>query len=170
MNPESKIRRFAFTALFITLVTLTTSVFRVPVPATNGFINLGDTLIFAAALLWGPRDGFWAGSVGSALADVLSGYPHWAPFTFFIKGAEGLVAGLIAHRTFIQDGGTLGTVTGLVVGGLLMVLGYFTVEVFLYGLPAAVAELPGNSLQAMGSVIIALPLSLALKRIGLLHK
>ncbi|MGI6128661.1 MAG: ECF transporter S component [bacterium] len=170
MNSESRIRQFAFTALFISLVTLSTSIFRIPVPATSGFINLGDTFIFAAALLWGPRNGFWAGSVGSALADVLSGYPHWAPFTFFIKGAEGLVAGLISHRPFYQNGRTIRAAIGLVVGGLLMVLGYFVAEIFLYGLPAAIAELPGNLFQATGSVIIALTLSLALRSIGLHHK
>lgn len=167
MNSEAGIRDFAFTALFVALVTLTTSVFQIPVPATSGFINLGDTFIFAAALLWGPRSGFWAGSIGSALADILSGYPHWAPFTFFIKGSEGLVAGLIGYRAFTQDGHTSKAAIGLVVGGFLMVLGYFVVEIFLYGLPAAIAELPGNLLQAVGSVIIALPLSLALKRIDL---
>lgn len=161
---------FAFTALFVALVTLSTSAFRVPVPATSGFINLGDTFVFTAALLWGPRGGFWAGSIGSALADILSAYPHWAPFTFFIKGSEGLIAGLIAHRAFTQEGSTVLATVGLVVGGLIMVTGYFVVEIFLYGLPAALAELPGNSLQAVGSVFIALPLSLALKRIGLQRK
>ncbi len=59
------------------------------------------------------------------------------------------------------------TAVGLGAGGLIMVLGYFVVEIFLYGLPAAMVELPGNSLQAVGSIVIALPLSLALKRIGL---
>ncbi len=167
MNTKSGIGDFAFTALFVALVTLTTAAFRVPVPATSGFINLGDTFIFAAALLWGPRTGFWAGSIGSALADILSGYPHWAPFTFVIKGAEGAIAGLIAHSAFTRGRNTVLTAVGLGAGGLIMVLGYFVVEIFLYGLPAAMVELPGNSLQAVGSIVIALPLSLALKRIGL---
>lgn len=167
MNPGSRLHRFAFTALFTALVTIATSAFRIPTPATNGFINLGDTFIFAAALLWGPRSGFWAGSVGSALADVLSGYPHWAPFTFFIKGLEGFVAGRIAHTSFTTDGRLAPAVLGMVLGGLVMMGGYFVAEIFLYGFPAALAELPGNSFQAGGSLVIALPLTLTLRRIGL---
>ncbi|MGI6604597.1 MAG: ECF transporter S component [Firmicutes bacterium] len=164
---HSPIHHFAFTALFTALVTIATSAFKLPVPATNGFINLGDTFIFAAALLWGPKSGFWAGSVGSSLADVLGGYPHWAPFTFFIKGVEGLVAGSVAHHRFKDSGATGPALLGMLLGGLVMAIGYFIAEIFLYGLPAALVELPGNGFQAIGSLIIALPLAMALKRLGL---
>jgi len=167
VRSKPTLHSFAFTALFAALVTMSTVVFKVPVPATNGFINLGDTFIFAAALLWGPSSAFWAGSIGSALADVLGGYPHWAPFTFFIKGLEGFVAGRAGHPPFSSDGRLGPAVLGLVLGGLLMAAGYFAAEVLLYGLPAALVELPGNGLQAGGSIVIALPLSLALRRIGL---
>lgn len=158
---------FAFTALFTALVTIATMAFKVPVPATQGFINLGDTFIFAAALLWGGKSAFLAGSLGSSLADILSGYPHWAPFTFFIKGLEGYMAGYIGHRPFSTAGRLGPAVLGLLLGGLLMAGGYFVAEVLLYGLPAALVELPGNAFQAGGSLMIALPLSVALRRVGL---
>ncbi|MDK2784138.1 MAG: hypothetical protein PWQ41_642 [Bacillota bacterium] len=164
---EPVFRSFALTALFTALVTLATMAFKVPVPATQGFINLGDTFIFAAALLWGGRSAFWAGSLGSSLADILSGYPHWAPFTFFIKGLEGYVAGYVGHRPFSAAGRLGPAVLGLVLGGLLMATGYFAAEVLLYGLPAALVELPGNTFQAGGSLIISLPLAAALRRVGL---
>ena len=32
-----------------------------------------------------------AGGIGSALADILTGYSHWAIFTLIIKGLEGYI-------------------------------------------------------------------------------
>ncbi len=47
-----------------------------------------------------------------------------------------------------------------------MVLGYFTSQIFLYGWGAALSEIPGNAVQAVTSVIIAMPLTVALERAG----
>ena len=70
---------------------------RVPIVATKGYFNLGDTLIFISAALFGPLFGMIAGGVGSALADVIGGYIHFAPWTLFIKGIEGWLAGFLIH-------------------------------------------------------------------------
>jgi uncharacterized membrane protein len=56
-------------AAFTTLVTASTLLIRIPVPATLGYINLGDAAVIMAALLFGPRTGLIAGEIGSALAD-----------------------------------------------------------------------------------------------------
>jgi len=52
----------------------------------------------------------------------------------------------------------------VVTGGLIMVTGYFVVEVALYGVPAAIAELPGNLFQAGSGLLIAVPLVKAVKK------
>ena len=43
-----------------------------PVPFTRGYIHLGDSMIFIAAILFGWRVGALAGGLGSALADVVA--------------------------------------------------------------------------------------------------
>jgi len=162
---RTKLNELLLTSLFIALVTMATMVFKIPTFATSGYINLGDSMIFVGALLLGSRLGLLAGGFGSALADVLLGYAHWAPFTLVIKGLEGLLVGYFAHKGFLSERPNLPLVVfWLVLGGAVMVGGYFATEVVLYGYVAALAEVGGNIFQAAGSVIISLPLALALKR------
>ena len=151
------------------LVAAVTLLIRIPMPATEGYVNIGDAIIVAAALLFGPRVGGLAGGFGSALADLLGGYAHWAPFTLLIKGGEGVLVGFLGGRTTIH----LATLTNLAVAAALtvpglawMVGGYFTVEFFLYSLGPALASLPGNGLQAVVSLACGLPLAALLRRRG----
>ncbi|MBC7218094.1 MAG: ECF transporter S component [Candidatus Caldatribacterium sp.] len=134
---------------------------QIPVPQTRGYINLGDTLIVVFALLFGARIGALAGGVGSALADLLSGYAHWAPFTLIIKGIEGLIIGLLASG---EKSYSLKVFVTLL-AGLEMVAGYFLVEIFLYGLGGALAELPGNFIQAGSAVLVGPLVAFALQRL-----
>jgi len=164
---NQSIRDLTWTAVFVALVTVATMLIRVPVPATTGYINVGDTMIFTAALLLGPRAGLIAGGLGSMLADVIGGYADWAPWTLVIKGVEGLIAGLIAYRAF-RRGGPLkpGALAGMLLAAGWMVLGYYLAGGVRVGYAAAVAEVPGNLVQGFGSVVLAVPVLSALRRLG----
>ena len=48
-------------ALAVALVAAATLAIRVPTPATQGYINLGDSVIFVTALIFGARTGAVAG-------------------------------------------------------------------------------------------------------------
>jgi uncharacterized membrane protein len=164
------VHRTARNALLVALVAAATLVVRIPTPATQGYINVGDAVVFVAALLFGARAGGMAGGIGSALADLIGGYTFWAPFTLAIKGVEGLVAGALFRRL----GGTLerplGVAAGLltlILAGGWMVLGYFLVETQLYGWGPALASVPGNVVQAGASVAIGLPVAVALWKAGI---
>ncbi|MEM3930060.1 MAG: ECF transporter S component, partial [Candidatus Korarchaeum sp.] len=76
----------AIVGVMAALTTLATMVVQIPTPATKGYINLGDTMVMLSGSLFGSLIGSISGGVGSALADLLSGYAHWAPFTLVIKG------------------------------------------------------------------------------------
>jgi len=141
------------------LVCLTTMLIQVPNPPTRGYINVGDAMIFASALTFGPLIGGFAGGVGSALADMFSGYAYFAPFTLVVKGLEGAVAGFLSRR--IER---YGSVIGAVVGGAVMVLGYFVTEYFLFGLGAALTEIPGNLSQVVFGMILGIPISHVIRR------
>ena len=149
------------------LVTIATILFQIPTPATKGYINLGDTFIFVGAMLLGKKSGFLLGGLGSALADILTGYAHWAPFTLIIKGLEGYIAGF-AQPLYNKD--TLNYTFAIlifIIAALVMVVGYFTVEVFMYGIVAAFTELGGNLFQGGASVLIALFIILGIKKVGI---
>ncbi|MDW8036263.1 MAG: ECF transporter S component [Candidatus Korarchaeum sp.] len=149
----------ATTGLMTALTTVATMVIQVPIPATKGYINLGDTMVMLSGSLFGSLVGSVAGGLGSALADLLSGYAHWAPFTLVIKCAEGYIAGLSKDKKGIFK------VLILIIAGVEMVLGYFLVEVWLYGLGGALAELPGNSFQAASGTLLAYILTSVIRRV-----
>jgi len=66
----SKARTTASLAISIALVTLGTMAIRISIPATSGYMNLGDSMIFVSAIILGRRYGLVAGGLGSALADM----------------------------------------------------------------------------------------------------
>jgi uncharacterized membrane protein len=155
------------------LVAAATLAIRIPIPATQGYINVGDAVILVAALLGGGRLGGIAGGVGSALADVYGGYSHWAPFTLAIKGLEGWMVGAWASRLRpdLQRFTGLAIAAGLGAVGLAwMVVGYFLVEWWLYSLGPALGSLLGNAVQAAASLVAGLPLAAALQRTGILRR
>ena len=59
-------KRIAFMALFTALVAIATFIIQVPSPAGQGYINVGDTMIFVCAALFGPLFSFVAGGLGAA--------------------------------------------------------------------------------------------------------
>lgn len=153
--------RVSLAAIFAALIAASTLMMQIPVPATGGYINVGDALIFTSALLFGPMIGGVAGGVGSAIADIIS-YPVFAPYTLVIKGLEGLIAGYITDRKSVWK-----DLLAWTAGSIVMVLGYFTAEAYIMGLgPASAAvEVPGNIFQVVFGGVVSIPLSRALRKI-----
>src|SRR5467141_2513531 len=157
------------TAVFTALVFLSTYVFQIPIPATQGYFNLGDIMIFITALTFGRTVGGFAGGIGSALSDAFAGFGTFAPFTLIIKGLEGYAAGLISRRSLQRR--TL--MIAWAAGSAVMVLGYFLAESFLIallfgsssatGIIAASGEVPFNILQVVGGGAVGIPVSIGLK-------
>lgn len=171
------------TALMMGLILAATSLFKIPVPMTQGYVHLGDAMIFLSVLLLGKKYGAAAAGLGSALGDILGGYAYFAPWTFLIKFLMAFVCGLVIERAYSRKEKkyrlaaernpeealpkiriTGAEVLGIVLGGLVMTAGYFLVEVPMYGhWGTALAEVPWNIAQfAVGGVVataIAAPLS-----------
>ena len=157
------------TAVFTALVFLSTYLFQIPIPATQGYFNLGDIMIFITALSFGSTVGGFAGGIGSALSDAFAGFGTFAPFTLIIKGLEGYVAGLISRRSVQRR--TL--MIAWAAGSVVMVLGYFLAESFFIalvfgsssatGIVAASGEVPFNILQVVGGGAVGIPVSIGLK-------
>ena len=73
------------------LCCVATMIIKIPSPL-KGYLNLGDCVVLLSGWLLGPAYGFAAAGIGSALADVFSGYVVYAPATFIIKGIMALIA------------------------------------------------------------------------------
>lgn len=132
MNPAKKFSsiRLVTMGLFTAIVTVVTMSFSVYVPATRGFFNIGDSMVFLSALLFGPFTGAFAGGVGSALADFLLGYSYYAPATLIIKGFEGFIVGWLNNKKpdlSKSNWRILTIILGALIGGLL---GYFGITYY----------------------------------------
>jgi len=111
-------------AIFTALVCVATVIFSIYVPATQGFFNVGESMVFLAALLFGPVVGAFAGGVGSMLADMFLGFWHYAPATLIVKACEGAVVGwlkksnpkLISRLHWKLFTVALGIITALLLG------------------------------------------------------
>ena len=95
-----KSRTLASAAIFTAFVAAATSVFTITIPATTGYFNVGEIMVYTSALLMGPYVGAFAGGVGSMIADLLVPAPYFAPGTLVIKGIEGFIVGYLGTRTF----------------------------------------------------------------------
>ena len=83
-------RFLCMTGIMAALVCMMTMVIQIPIPL--GYAHLGDAFILLTVLFVGKRSGFWAGGIGSALADLLTGYAYWAVPTFIIKSLMAYLA------------------------------------------------------------------------------
>jgi len=127
----------AATAIFTSFVCIATIIFSIYVPSTEGFFNIGESMVFLSALLFGPYVGAFSGGVGSMLADIILGYPHYAPATLLIKACEGFAVGLLSrHNPKLSSRIQWKVFTlllGIVAGGLLAAIGsvYYSGEIEL---------------------------------------
>ena len=143
-NPSTAFK-IAAAAIFAALVAAATLLFVIPIPATSGYFNLGETLIYVAALLFGPLVGAVAGA-GASIADMLVA-AQYAPGTFTIKAIEGFLVGFLTKKLNQKIKSlTICATIAIVIGGFEMVAGYFLYETLVLGYPVALAavEVPFN--------------------------
>jgi uncharacterized membrane protein len=165
---EWTLAKTGLVAGLVGLATITTMLIRVPIPATTGYFNIGDVFVIFAGLWLGPIAGLIVGAVGPTVADLI-GFPVFVPATLITKGLEGFVVGIIA--------GPAGSTNlprhavAAAVGGIIIVVGYFLFEAFIYpklgtvmpvfavtDIGAALIEIIPNSVQALAGALGGLAL------------
>lgn len=163
---DDRIRKIVWTGLFTALTTVATMAIRVPTP-TGGFVNAGDALVILSAFILGPGWGAFAAGFGSALADILATYTVYAPATLIIKALMALVAASVLQRAAKKQKSLKYAVVGSILAELVMIAGYylFTAVFMTRSYTAALAEIPGNAVQAVFGAVVGTALFYALMRI-----
>lgn len=146
-------------ALMAALIFVVTFTVRIPIPASGGYINIGDAIIFLSAWLIGGnrrsvKTAFAvaaSAAIGSALADLSVGAAIYIIPTFIIKGVMGLLARLIIlkHRNFLFF------MVASAACGAVMVAGYFLFDYLFMGFAYALPSLSFNCIQWAGCVAAA---------------
>ena len=140
-------------ALMAALACVATMIIKIPSPL-KGYLNLGDCIVLTAGWLLSPTYGFLAAGLGSAMADVFSGYVTYAPATFIIKGLMALIAFYGFKLLNKKIGNLPSRIISGIVAEIVMILGYFVFEGFLYGFIPSAVNIPANGVQGIAGLII----------------
>ena len=152
---HSKIKKTVVAALMASLVCVATMLIKIPSPL-KGYLNLGDCVVLLSGWMLSPGYAFAAAGLGSALADLFSGYATYAPATFLIKGAMAVVVFLCFKLMSKSMGKFPARIIGAVLAEIVMVMGYFLFEGVLYGFIPSAVNIPANAIQGVAGIILGL--------------
>lgn len=154
---QMKTKRIVMAALMAALTCVATMIIKIPSPL-KGYLNLGDCIVLVAGWMLSPAYGFLAAGLGSALADIFSGYIIYAPATFLIKG----LMALIAFGGYKLLSKKVGNSTSRILSGtaaeIMMILGYYVFEGVMYGFIPSAVNIPANGVQGIAGLIIGVVL------------
>lgn len=150
----NKSLKIAVAGVFTALIFLCT--YFLQIPAFTGYINLGDGMVLLSAV-WLGFPAIAPAAVGSALSDLFSPFPIYAPATLIIKGAMAVVTVLILRAAGDRK---IARVPAFLLAEAVMVGGYFLFDRLIYGFAAAVINLGGNGIQALFGFVAGLLLSM----------
>ena len=162
MKMKTRIFNVVLAALFAALTTVMTAYF-VHIPTGIGYLHFGDAMIFLAVCFLPRPYAVAAASLGGGLADLLT-YPAWTLPTMLVKALIVLPFSAKEERLLNRRNGI-----ALPIAGLISTVGYGIAGYFMAGgnLSVAVAELPSSLIQAGGSILIFVPLALAMDKFGI---
>ncbi len=160
---KSRTQKIIFSALLASFICVATMLIKIPMGG-GGYVNLGDGVIILASVLLGGIYGGLASGVGSALADLFSGYAVYIPVTFIIKGLMATVAAIIYRKA--KNRGIFSVIFASLAAEILMVAGYFLFEALIlgYGLAAAATVL-GNCMQGVAGIVTSTLLFVSLRKV-----
>ena len=149
---KKKIRMIAYGGILTGLVLVATMFLQIPI-GQGAYVNLGDGVIFASALILGPFAGI-VGALGSVFADLFLGSAQYAPATLIIKGLMGLVAGILLK--YGKNNRYFYTAFVFAICEIIMIGGYFAFESIIYTVPAALLNIIPNLIQAIAGIAVGL--------------
>lgn len=154
------------TGLFAAMICITTAfIFHIPFGFNNGYIHIGDTLIYLAAALLPTRYAMVAAAIGGGLADMFTA-PMWIPATLIIKAF--LTIPFTNKKSKIIN---VQNILAVFLASFISIIGYYVAEVILLGTEAAlVASVTSSLIQAVGSGILFIVIGSAFDKMNLKMK
>jgi uncharacterized membrane protein len=157
-----KVKRIVTASLFAALCCVMTLAVQFPAPM-EGYIHLGDSLVLLSGFLLSPVYAMTAAGIGSALADLLSGYGHYAPATLIIKALMALLASVLNRMVFRTSAKRVPSLAiGAITAEIFMILSYFAYGTLIMGEAAALSSIPLNALQGVFGAVSSVSLAMLL--------
>ena len=162
------LRYTVLAALFAAMIYVMTAF--VHIPTQQGYVHIGDGIIFLAAALLPAPYAMGAAAIGAGLSDYLSGFAIWVLPTVIIKAATAAV--FTSGKPTIVNRRNL---FACAIAALICVGGYYISGVILAllsggeihsALAAALTDIPTNIIQSIGSTALYIFLGVALDKSG----
>lgn len=147
-------RQLCLAAAMTAVVFLATFVPRIPIPL--GYAHLGDAAIFLMVLFIGRREMLFAACFGSALSDLLGGFPLWIVPTLVIKFFMADIAWRFIRPDREEAASLPRMAVGFLAGSLWMSVAYTLFGALLYdSLAAGLASAPGLIAEGLLNTAVA---------------
>ncbi len=156
--------KIIYAALFSALTFVGTQFIRVPLPF--GYFNFSDFFVILTGIVIGGPYAIVSAAIGSALADIISGYAIYAPATFIIKSL--MVASVI--WILKRNRKKYAYLVGACVAELIMVFGYYLYDSILYSFAGALVSLSGNLIQAVAGLVSSAVVITWFQRTGFMNR
>ena len=131
------------------------------IPTNNGYIHVGDALIFLAGCILPWQYAIFVGSVGALLADCLTGFALWAPASIIIKTVTALL--------FTNKGDKIMSLRNYLVlfpATIICAGGYYLYESLIYSnFISPLASIPASIVQSVVSSALFICVGLAFDKI-----
>lgn len=161
INKKEVIFHIVTTSLLSALIFVVTFFIKIPYANGAGYLNFSDALILFGVAFFSPLEGIIGGIVGSCLADLVSGYSAFIPFTILAKGLEGLACWLLL---FLLKKFKIIKNISFIISPFVMVLVYFITYIILYGFEYACVSSVFDIIQAVSCGALSIFLLLILKK------
>lgn len=148
----NRTRKIVMSAMLAALVCVATMIIKIQL-TPNGYINLGDGIVIISGYALGPLYGFLAAGIGSALADLFSGFVLYMPATFIVKGFMAVLSYTMIKWLSSFMNKTIAVIISAALAEALMIIGYYIFEGFIYGFQAALLSMPGNAIQSVAGIV-----------------
>lgn len=153
-----KVLNMVYAAVFAAMIFALTRFIQIPVPGGAGYLHFGDAMIYIVASTLGGPWALLASALGAAIADLSSGFAVYAPISAIVKVLIALPFVFVNKKS--EKILTPLTICLTIPSGVITVLGYYLGDLIV-NKAYAVADIPMNIVQAVGSAIIFVVISAA---------
>lgn len=161
---NKSVKLMCLTGIFVAVVFVFTAYLHVP--TYNGYVHVGDGIIFLAACLLPWQYAVFVGAGGALLADCLTGYAIWAPGSVIIKAATALLF-TSKCKKIIEKRNLLALLPAI----MICAGGYYLYEVLITGsFIASLEGIPGSLTQSVASCFLFVVVGRAFDKMNLKQK
>lgn len=171
-NSRTKTMDLVITAISAALIFIATVFINIKLPiGQGGLIHLGTAMLFITAILLGPKKGALAGAIGMGLFDMIGGWLIWAPITIVARFLQGLIVGRIAWSNGYSGNSIKLNILGAVASMPVMIAVYYVGQAIMFkSWLQPLASIPGDIIQNVVGLLIAIPVVVALKKTAYFKK